>query len=108
MPKLPTQPLPQNATREQAQIAFGLYGPHDKVMSALIAATWIIMAFKAIFGTFDRYDFITGMLISIAFGMTWMIALLYRVLVWQLDIQADINLMPEAAARIVVGYYEKK
>ena len=36
----------------------------------------------------------------------WIVVLCYRCLVFILDVQADINLMPESAARIVIGFQQ--
>ena len=46
------------------------------------------------------------MLLTILLAIAWLIVLVYRVLVFLLDMHADIVLLPEAASRIVLGYYE--
>ena len=105
------QPAPvlapeKTMTRFQAQRQFGLLAPHDYVMLALIVMTWVTLGFWKLFGDPTANNLIAMAIVNIFFTQCWMIALIYRVLVWILDTNADINLMPEAAARIVVGFWE--
>lgn len=98
----PEKPL----TRFQAQRRLGLFAPLDYTVIAIILAAWITMGFWKLFGTPDTSSLILCILVNIFLTQCWLIVLVYRCLVFMLDVQADINLMPEAAARIVVGFWQ--
>jgi len=93
-------------TRFEAQRKLGLFAPHDVVMLGLIVAVWITMGFWALFGMPSPLHLLALACVNIFLTQCWIVVLVYRVLVFILDVQADINLMPEAAARIVLGYWE--
>ena len=93
-------------TRFQAQRKLGLFAPHDYVMVALILMVWVTLGFWKLFGTPEPIHLIALAIVNIFLTQCWMIVLVYRCLVFVLDVQADINLMPEAAARIVLGFWE--
>lgn len=97
---------PEQVTRFQAQKNLGLFGPHDYVMLALIVFSWMVLGFWALFGQPTALHFIGAALVTLVLLMSWLIVLVYRVLVFVLDLHADVALMPEAAARIVVGYQQ--
>lgn len=94
-------------TRFQAQMKLGLFAPHDFVMGALIVFTWVATAFYWLFRPEPSLVWVLGaLLLSALFLLVWLVVLAYRIMVFLLDIQADINLMPEAAARIALGYFQ--
>lgn len=93
-------------TRFQAQRKLGLFAPHDVVMLMLIIAVWIVLGFWRLFGTPEPIHLIALALVNIFLTQCWMIVLIYRVLVFILDLHADVGLMPDAAARIVLGFWE--
>jgi len=99
-------PVAEPLTRFQAQRKLGLFAPHDFVMLVLIICAWVVAGFWKLFGDPQPLNLVAVILASILLAQCWMIVLIYRVLVFVLDVQADINLMPEAAARIVVGFWE--
>lgn len=98
----PGKPL----SRFEAQRKLGLFAPHDYVMLSLIVLVWVVLGFWKLFGTPEPLHLIALAIVNIFLTQCWMIVLVYRALVFILDVQADINLMPEAAARIVLGFWE--
>jgi len=98
-------PEPQ-LTRFQAQRKLGLFAPMDYTIVALMICSWITLGFWRLFGTPEPIHLIAVALVNIFLTQCWLIVLVYRCLVFVLDVQADINLLPEAAARIVVGFWE--
>lgn len=93
-------------SRFEAQRKLGLFAPHDYVMMILILAVWITLGFWKLFGSPEPIHLIALAIVNIFLTQCWLIVIVYRVLVFILDVQADINLMPEAAARIVLGFWE--
>ena len=93
-------------TRFQAQRKLGLFAPLDFTAVALIVFGWMVLGFWALFGQPEATHLIALMIVNIFLSQCWIAVLAYRCLVFILDLQADINLMPEAAARIVVGFWE--
>ena len=93
-------------TRFQAQRKLGLFAPLDYTIGALMACAWITLGFWRLFGTPEPIHLIAVALVNIFLIQCWIVVLVYRCLVFVLDVQADINLLPEAAARIVVGFWE--
>lgn len=98
----PEKPL----TRFQAQRKLGLFAPLDYTAIILIAFIWMTLGFWKLFGNPEPIHLVALAIVNIFLTQCWVMVLLYRVLVFILDVQADINLMPEAAARIVLGFWE--
>lgn len=99
-------PETEKLSRFDAQRKLGLFAPHDFVMLSLIVAVWIVLGFWKLFGNPEAIQLVAGALVNIFLTQCWITVLVYRVLVFILDVQADINLMPEAASRIVIGFWE--
>lgn len=93
-------------TRFQAQRKFGLLAPMDYTFMALIALSWVTLGFWRLFGDPTAINLLALAVVNIFLMQGWIVVLVYRVLVWILDTNADINLLPEAAARIVLGFWE--
>jgi hypothetical protein len=104
----PVDPVPEDTkyTRLQAQIKLGLFAPHDWLMLCLVFVSVFSIGVLALFGqlTWQRAEVL--LLASCLFTLAWLIVLVYRCLVFILDAHADIQLLPEAAARLAVGYFE--
>jgi hypothetical protein len=102
----PAQPkVPQPAmTRFEAQRKLGLFGPHDYVTLFLIVSSLVTLFFWWLFGEPSAVRVLAVLAGIVILMLFWIVVLCYRILVFLLDIQADINLMPETAARIVRGY----
>jgi hypothetical protein len=111
MPK-PIEPadLPKEGeviSRFAAQRRLGLFAKLDWTVFGFLVLSWTVTGFYWGFRPEPNFTAVLAVLLaSILASILWLIVLVYRVLVWILDIQADINLMPESAARIVLGYYE--
>jgi len=100
-------PAPETPmTRFQAQRKLGLFAGLDYTVAALLIFSWMTLGFWKLFGHPELLQLVVFAIVNIVFMQLWIIVLVYRVLVFVLDIGADINLLPEAAARIVVGYWE--
>ncbi len=98
----PEKPL----TRFQAQRNFGLMAHFDYGFIGVILFSWITLGFWKFFGDPTPINLIALAILNLFIMQLWIVLLIYRVLVWLLDTNADINLMPEAAARIVLGFWE--
>ncbi len=101
---MPDKPDEKPMTRFEAQRKLGLFAPHDFVTLGIIVASLVTLFFWWLFGqpTMQQLLLVVGLVVILL--LTWIVILCYRILVFQLDMQADINLMPETAARIVKGY----
>jgi hypothetical protein len=99
-------PPPLPMTRFQAQRKLGLVAPLDYTIAALMVFAWMTLGFWRLFGSPTAIQLISFAIINVALTQIWLIVLAYRVMVFIMDLGADINLMPEAASRIVLGYWE--
>lgn len=100
-------PAPEKPmTRFEAQRKLGLIAPLDFTVLGLILFSWMTMGFWKLFGTPDAVHLIVMAVVNVVVMQVWIVVLCFRVMVFILDLGADINLLPEAAARIVVGYWE--
>jgi dolichyl-phosphate-mannose--protein O-mannosyl transferase len=104
----PVDPVPEGApiSRFQAQLNLGLFAAHDWVMFGLIAVSLVCIPLFAIWGELTTTKTIICLLCACFFSLAWLIVLVYRCLVFILDLHSDVALMPEAAARIAVGFFE--
>lgn len=93
-------------TRFEAQRKLGLFAAHDYVMLTAIVLVWVTLGFWSLFGSPDALHLLAAAAVNLFLTQCWLVVLIYRCLVFILDLQADINLMPEAAARIVLGFWE--
>ena len=88
----------------QALRARGWIQPFDYVVLVLIALTGVTLFFYWLFGQ-PTFRNVVGILVVDMFRLQiWTIILLFRCSCFVLETQADINLMPEAAGRIAVGF----
>lgn len=102
------QPNPQNEqlTRFQAQLKLGLFAPCDYAFAVFLAVNVIGLAVLKLTGNLSIVQSLVIFSFMLLIMAAWIIVLCYRIFVRMLDIQADINLLPQAAARIAVGYFE--
>ena len=98
------QPADKPMTRAEAQRKLGLFAPHDFVTMAFIGLSWVTLIFWKIFGEPTLVNVLCIVALNIVLMQIMTVILLYRVLVFVLDLQADVNLMPETAARIASAY----
>lgn len=91
-------------TRFEAQRKLGLFAPHDFVSAFLVlglsawAFAWVAL------GEPTLIHLACVMFGAVFVFMVWSVVLIYRAIIFVLDMQADVNLMPEVSARIAAGY----
>lgn len=95
-------PIP---TKWEALKARGWWLPYDWFVVVLLGASFVTLFFWKIFGDPTAINFIAMLLVDIFLCLLWIISLIFRCSCFVLETQADINLMPEASARIVAGYF---
>ena len=93
-------------SRFEAQRRLGLFAGLDYTAVVLIVLVWVTLGFWKLFGTPTATQLIALAVVNIFITQCWLIVLAYRCLVFILDLHADVGLMPEAAARIVIGFHE--
>ena len=93
-------------SRFQAQRKLGLFAGLDYTIAVLMIASWVTLGFWKLFGDPGALQLLAFAAINIVLMQVWIVVLCYRCLVFILDVQADINLMPESAARIVIGFQQ--
>lgn len=114
-------PSPDNTTAEKAKVAAGQIGEtytlwqalkargwvqtYDYVLAVLLVLSLVTLLFWRIFAAPTALNLIAVLLVDIFICNLWLISLVFRCSHFVLETQADINLMPESAARIVAGYY---
>jgi hypothetical protein len=106
-----TIPAPEKPmTRLQAQRKLGLFAPFDItifVFVVLLTLASLVTFVGAAFGVEVNYPKATLILCAdILLCLAWLIVLVYRAMVFILDLHSDVALMPEAAGRIAAGYFE--
>lgn len=105
-PQAQAKPIPP-VTRFEAQRSLGLFAKWDITMLGLIALVWVNIGYYWFLRPEPSFNVIFfGLLLTILLAISWLIVLAYRILVFLLDLHADVILLPEAASRIVLGYYE--
>jgi hypothetical protein len=92
-------------TKWEALKARGWWLPYDWANVVVILGTFVTFFFWCIFGKPTALNLIAVVLVDIFVAQLWLISLVFRCSCFVLETQADINLMPEASARIVAGYF---
>lgn len=93
-------------TRFEAQRKLGLFAAHDYVMLAFILFTLFVTVSYIVFSKASLVALILAALVLILLLLAWLVVLAYRIMVFVLDLHAEIALLPQAAARIAAGYFE--
>lgn len=106
-PNLQPPPEPQ-MTRRQALLKLGFFQAIDAIYLANFAALFVIMGVRGCFFSATQMEVLIWIASALAVGQIWLITLSFRIAWFVLSAQADINLLPEAAARIVLGYQQKQ
>jgi hypothetical protein len=108
-PAVAPKPIPELGglipTKWEALKARGWWLPYDWAMVVLLAATVVTLFFWKIFGDPSALNLIAVLLVDIFIALLWIISLIFRCSCFVLETQADINLMPEASAKIVAGFF---
>lgn len=113
--------MPSPEVNEKAKLAADLAGPpithfqalkargwlqtYDYVVSAILIVSFVTLFFWKIFASPTALNLISVLLVDIFVTLLWLVSLVFRCSCFVLEVQADINLMPESAARIVAGFY---
>lgn len=88
----------------EALRARGWVQPVDYVVLGLIATSAVTLFFYWLFGKPTLLNVLGFLIVDMFLLQIWIIILLFRCSCFVLETQADINLMPEAAGRIAVGF----
>lgn len=91
-------------TKFQALRAFGWILPFDYLMATFIGLTWVTVGFYFLFGHPTVLRLMAFAIVDFFIFQVWIVSLVFRCSCFVLETQADINLMPEAAAKIAVAF----
>lgn len=98
----PTEPP---MTRTQALLKMGFFQTVDILFIVLFLLAGACFVFQASRVEMDLRWVLICLFATVAVLGIWAVILAFRCMSFVLDMMADINLMPEAAARIVAGFY---
>lgn len=106
---LPVKPVDKPPTRFEAQVALGLFAAHDYAMAILCVVSLVVIGLYTFLAVEPNWFRVLACLCGVViFQLAWLVVLVYRAMVFVLDLHAEIALMPEAAARIAVGFLQGK
>lgn len=106
MNQKPPPPEPPMSRRE-ALLKLGFFQAIDAVYMVVIFGLFATAGARALFFAAPQVEVLVWMIVALGISQIWTITLCYRLSWFVLSAQADINLLPEAAARIVIGYQQK-
>ena len=92
----------------QALKAFGWILPFDFFMASMIGLSIVTVGFYFLFGNPTVIRLLAFAIVDIFIFQIWIVSLVFRCSCFVLETQADINLMPEAAAKIAVAFLQGK
>jgi hypothetical protein len=104
-PKADTVVAEPVMTQQQALRQVGWVQPVDFIIIGLVSLTWITLLYWGIFGAPTPMQIMACCLVAFALVQLWVVILLYRCSHFVLMLTAYVNNMPDAAARMVIGYY---
>lgn len=93
----------QNLTLYQALKQTGWVQGYDYVVVFLIVMVWVTLLFWRIFSNPTAVDALVCCMISVSLAQAWLVSLVYRCMHFVLMVRADVNMMPTAAAKIVMA-----
>lgn len=99
-----SQPKERQITAYEALRSFGWIVPADFVFLGALVLTGITLVFWKIFGNPSALNVIAVILTAIFCILMWIVVLIYRCSYFVLLARSDINLLPEASARLAVSY----
>ena len=106
---MPPPPVPEpQMTRMQALVTVGFFQMIDLVYLFLICLGWAGAALLHFCTEAGTLSVLLLVGLSLTLAQLWMITLCFRCMDFVLKTQADINLLPAAAARIVLGYQQQQ
>jgi hypothetical protein len=98
-------PAEPSMTRTQALLKMGFFQVVDILFIVLFVAAGACFVYHVSRVEMDLRWVLIGLFSTFAVLLIWAVILAFRCMSFVLDMMADINLMPEAAARIVAGFY---
>lgn len=96
-------------TRNEALKKLGLFARHDYISMVFLALSWVGWFVMLVVGvdTASFWKIVVGWVgLNVVVTTIWVVVLCYRAMIFILDLHAEVALMPEASARIAVGYFE--
>lgn len=90
-------------TKADALAQLGWIKPFDYVIFAIIMIGYVTLFFWWVFGNPQPMTTIIALLMNIIITQFWVISLIFRCSDFVLETRADINMLPDAAARIVMS-----
>jgi hypothetical protein len=103
-PKAPD--LGEALTKWEALKQQGWIKPIDYAIGGVVAVMWLLTILSYVFLVPSVYTLLlTGVFTTILI-QAWVVILVYRCMDFVLVTRADINLMPVAAARMAVAYFQ--
>lgn len=84
----------------KAIITAGLLRTTDVVFALGFCLEVVTVIYWRIFGHPSANQLLALLLVTVVYFEVWLVALMFRIGVMILKVRADVNLMPEAAARI--------
>jgi len=104
----PVPPPEPPMSRRQALLKLGFFQVIDAIYLVVILGLIITAGVRGGLLGGTPVEFLSWLVVALVVGQLWIITLCFRVSWFILAAQADINLLPEAAARIVLGYQQKQ
>jgi len=111
-PKTPSGQQPPAAELNEALSKWealkqqGWIKPIDYIFMAIIAVIWVMTAVYYAIGFPGVYTFLATAAVTSILFQSWIVMLVYRCMDFVLVTRADINLMPVAAARMALAYFQ--
>lgn len=111
MPEAPAPPKADTVvaepvmTQQQALRQVGWVQPVDFAILGIVTLTWITLFYWSLFGNPSPMQVLACCLVAFAVVQLWVVILLFRCSHFVLMLTAYVNNMPDAAARMVIGYY---
>jgi len=94
-------------SRREALLKLGFFQVADAVYIVVILGLFATAGIRAWLCGATQIEALIWMVVALGISQIWTITLCFRLSWFVLSAQADINLLPEAAARIVIGYQQK-
>lgn len=110
MAKPPDPNLPPDAklTRLQAQRQLGLWAPNDIVVGIVILLSLFALVVWWIVGDLTALQCLCVLMFDVLLALCQVVILIYRVLIFILDMHASVETLPPAAARIAAAFLQGK
>ena len=97
-------PQPPEMTQWQALRRVGWVQSSDFVFLGLLAASWVTVFFWWLFGSPTAAGLAVVAIGNLAVAQVWTISLIFRCSFFVLQMRAEINTMPAAAAKLALSF----